>query len=127
MMEPTLAQLIDMNAGAAATLSRLKVLPFNEQWEMAKQTAIANIEMQMAAADQMLLALIQVNGTLRHMPCRKFTEIEDNFMDRQKDEPAPNAAEDEDGFMNMVDQGDTPLWDLRDPLTWIPWVWEIKD
>ena len=73
MMEPTLAQLTEMNERAAVTLTRLKSPPFDGQGKMAKQTAIKNIEMQMAATDQMLRALIQVNGALHRALRRKFT------------------------------------------------------
>ena len=36
-------------------------------------------------------------------------------MNRQKDEPTLNAKEDEGGFANAVDQGDTPLRDPKKP------------
>ena len=82
MMEPTLAQLTATNERAAVTLSRLKSLPFDEQWEMAKQSTIKKIQMQMSATDQMLLALTQVNGALHHMLYREFTETGNNRMGR---------------------------------------------
>ena len=40
MMEPTLAQLTEANERAAVALTRLKSPPFDEQGEMAKQSAI---------------------------------------------------------------------------------------
>ena len=61
MMKPTLAQLTDMNERAAVALSRLKSLPFDEQWEITKQSANKKIDMQMSATDPMLQAPIQVN------------------------------------------------------------------
>ena len=117
VMEPTLAQLTATNERAAVTLSRLKTLPFDEKWEMSKQTAITKVEKQMATADQMLLALVQVNGALHHALYRNFTELEDHYMGRQLDEPALNTTEAADGFLNMMDQGGSPMWGPHDPLT----------
>ena len=128
MLEPSLQLLTKAKTRTETTLARLHSLPKYITDEMSKQMAITKLGTQKAALQAMVDSLIQVNGLLHHVLRREFTDIVDNYMNRQADEPFQvSATTEETDFYVVTDAVYSPWLDDNDQATWVPYGWVVKD